>query len=227
MVLDAGNTVFVLVPRHVAIHKAMHVNKTLSSLYAMDKAKAAAEEQGKRRIAVAEDGGKYTTIGLKPYRGSSSIRESWPKKLRQDDRDQIIKLMTGCKEVAKGYLPPGALWGLRVAKVLGDWPEISGGPVQSLYGSLASGKNVYLNMHTDEDFFYSLTTVGSTYGVRHDIDRYSMDAVPSNYFMFAEQGIAVALRPGDMLLFNPQYQHCISSRTSHYSSECSAKCSPS
>jgi ectoine hydroxylase-related dioxygenase (phytanoyl-CoA dioxygenase family) len=50
-------------------------------------------------------------------------------------------------------------------------------------------------------------------------DRYSMDAIPSNYFTFAEQGIAVALRPGDVLLFNPQYQHCISSRTSSYESK--------
>jgi hypothetical protein len=103
--------------------------------------------------------------------------------------------------------------------VLGDWAEISGGVSQSLYGSLASGKNHYLNSHIDEDFFYSLTMVASTYGLRHDIDRYSMDAVPSNYFTFAEQGIAVALRPGDMLLFNPQYHHCISSRTSSYESE--------
>jgi hypothetical protein len=139
------------------------VNKTLSSLHALDRAKVTAEVRGKKRIAVTEDDGKYTTVSLKPNRGSSGIRESWPKKLRQDDRDQIIKLMTGCEEVAKGYLPPGALWGLRVAKVLGDWPEISGGPVQSLYGSLASGKNVYLNTHTDEDFFYSLMMVSSAY----------------------------------------------------------------
>jgi len=41
-----------------------------------------------------------------------------------------------------------------------------------------------------------------------------MDADVSNYFTFAEQGIAVALRPGDMLIFNPLYHHCLSSRTS-------------
>jgi hypothetical protein len=46
-----------------------------------------------------------------------------------------------------------------------------------------------------------------------------MDAEVCNYFTFAKQGIAVALRPGDMLLFNPIYQHCISSRTSIYESE--------
>ena len=103
--------------------------------------------------------------------------------------------------------------------MLGDWPDICGGASQSIYGSLASSKNFYLNTHTDEDFFYSLTTVASAKGLRPDIDRYSMDAPVCNYFTFAEQGIAVALRPGDMLLFNPTYQHCISSRTSIYEGE--------
>jgi hypothetical protein len=46
-----------------------------------------------------------------------------------------------------------------------------------------------------------------------------MDAKVCNYFTFAEQGIAVALRPGDMLIFNPLYHHCLSSRTSLYETE--------
>ena len=45
-----------------------------------------------------------------------------------------------------------------------------------------------------------------------------MDADVSNYFTFAEQGIAVALRPGDMLIFNRLYHHCLSSRTSDFQS---------
>jgi hypothetical protein len=44
----------------------------------------------------------------------------------------------------------------------------------------------YLNMHTDDKFFYSLTMVASVY--RHDIDRYSMDAEVCNYFTFVKQG---------------------------------------
>ena len=32
------------------------------------------------------------------------------------------------------------------------------------------------------------------------------------YFAFPRLGMAVALRPGDYLLFNPQEYHCISSR---------------
>jgi hypothetical protein len=68
----------------------------------------------------------------------------------------------------------------------------------------------------DDDFFYSLTTTACSHALRDDIDQYKMDAEFSNYFVFLEQGIAVALRPGDMLIFNPKYHHCFSSRNCAY-----------
>jgi hypothetical protein len=215
----SGDSVFFLIPRKDAIAKATYVNNTLSSLHALDQANAKTEVRGKKRIAVAEDDGKYTTVGLKANRASTGIRESWPKMFSQDDKEEITKLMIGCEEVANGFLPPDELRGFRAAKVLGDWMDLSGAPSRCIFGSLASGLNHYLNTHTDEDFFYSVTTVPSAYGLREDIDRYQIDVEVCNYFTFPEQGIAVALRPGDILLFNPQYQHCISSRTSIYETE--------
>jgi hypothetical protein len=196
-----------------------NVKKTLTSLYALERGKGSAEVRGITRIAVAEDDGKYTTVGLKPNRGSTGILESWPTNFSRIDKERIVKLMTRCEEVAKGYLPSNELRGLQIAKLLGEWQEIDGVASQPIWGSLASGKNYYLNSHTDEDFFYSLTTIASPHGLRQDIDRYSMDAEVCNYFTFAEQGIAVALRPGDMLIFNPMYHHCLSSRTSSYETE--------
>jgi hypothetical protein len=215
----SGDTVFILIPRHDSIHKMTHVKKTLTSLYALDKGKSSAEVLGKTRIPVAEDDGKYTTVGLKPNRGRTGITESWPKKLSRVDRDTIIKLMTRCEEVAKGYLPLNEIRGLQIAQLLGEWQEINGVASHPIWGSLACGKNYCLNSHLDEDFFYSLTTIASKCGLRQDNDRYSMDAEVCNYFTFAEQGIAVALRPGDMLIFNPLYHHCLSSRTSLYETE--------
>ena len=214
----AGDTVFTLIPRHDAIHKMTHVKKTIASLYALDDAKRAAEVRGKTRMTVAEDNGKYVTVGLKPNRGSVGVSEIWPQKLSIADRNSIRKLMARCEEAAKGYIPSNELRGLRIAQVLGEWKEISGVSSNPIWGSLACGRNYYLNSHVDEDFFYSLTTVTSEHGLQQDIDRYSMDADVSNYFTFAEQGIAVALRPGDMLIFNPLYHHCLSSRTSAFQS---------
>jgi hypothetical protein len=216
MKTETGDTVFILIPRQETIEKMTHVQKTLRALDALDKANNEAENRGKKRIPVAEGGGKYTTVGLKPNRGSTGITESWPHKLGEEHKNGIKKIMTRCYDVARGYLPPRELRGIQIARLLGEWHELKGVASRPIWGSLACGKNYYLNSHTDEDFFYSLTTIASERDLRQDIDRYRMDAEVSNYFTFPEQGIAVALRPGDMLIFNPLYHHCLSSRTSLY-----------
>ena len=63
---ECGDTVFTLIPREYAIEKLTHVNKTLRSLYALDGSRTKAEVRGKKRVTVAEDGGNYITVGLKP-----------------------------------------------------------------------------------------------------------------------------------------------------------------
>lgn len=124
--------------------------------------------------------------------------------------------MNMCQDVVNGFLPSNELWGIQIAKLLGECHQMEGCGPKSIWGSLSQGKNIYLNLHTDEDFIYSLMTTASAHALRDDIDWYRMDADVSNYFVFAEQGIAMALRPRDMLIFNPKYQHCLSSCTSSY-----------
>jgi hypothetical protein len=227
MELESGDLVFILIPRCDSIQRMTKVKKTLRALYALDRGKKCAEVRGKRRIPVAEDYGRYTTVGLKPNRFQKGVCDSWPAGLSDANKEEIIKLMKGCHDAAMGYLRSNELRGLGVAKTLGAWTEIVGDTARGLFeivgdaakgiwASLACGLNYFLNSHTDEDFFYSLTTVVSVEGLMAEIDRYAMDAEVCNYFTFAEQGIAVALRPGDMLIFNPMYEHCLSSRTSAY-----------
>jgi hypothetical protein len=135
------------------------------------------------------------------------ITEFWPKLLSPEDKHAIQLLMKRCEHVAKGYLTSSEIRGLRAAQVLGEWPERSGGSCECIWGSLACGKNYYLNSHVDDDFFYSLTTVASESGLKEDMDKYDMNA---------KVCIAVSLRPGDMLIFNPLYQLCLSLQTSEY-----------
>ena len=66
-----------------------------------------------------------------------------------------------------------------------DWPEIDGDASQPIWGSLACGKNYYLNSHLDDDFF---TTIASEFGLQKDVDKYRMDAKVCNYFTFADKG---------------------------------------
>jgi hypothetical protein len=212
--LPSGDTVFTLIPRRYVIEKLTRVNRTIEALYALEDAQTKAGVRGIKRIPVAEDDGKYTTVGLKPNRGSTGVTESWPKRLSEWNKTQIRDLMNRCHEVTQAFIPGNDLRGLRSAQCFAKWPSMKGMTCQPIWGSLACGKNYYLNSHTDDDFFYSLTTIVSQYGLQlGKFDKYRLDAEVTNYFAFAEQGIAVALRPGDMLVFNPMYQHCLTSRT--------------
>jgi hypothetical protein len=47
-------------------------------------------------------------------------------------------------------------------------------------------------------------------------DPYDYNMPIAVYFCFPHQGIAVGLRPGDIIFFNPLYYHCASQKTSHY-----------
>jgi hypothetical protein len=122
--------------------------------------------RGIKRIPVAEDDGKYTTVGLKPNRGSTGIIESWPKRLSEWNKSQIRDLMKRCHEVARGFISGNDLRGLESAKCFAEWPSMQGMEFQQIWGSLACGKNYYLNSHTDDDFFYSLTTIVSQHGLQ-------------------------------------------------------------
>jgi hypothetical protein len=216
MILENGDIVFILIPRLDSISRVTNVNKILATLYGLEKRKTTSEKRGKKRIPVSENGGKYGTIGLKPNRGSPGICDSWPKKMSRVEKDQIVKLMRSCQDVANGFIPSNKLRGIQIARLLQGWDEMDGGTSQSIWGSLAYGRNHYLNAHTDEDFFYSVITIHSPHGLRNDIDRYHLHAKICNYFAFPEQGRVVGLRPGDIIIINPRYGHCLSSRTSMY-----------
>ena len=58
----------------------------------------------------------------------------------------------------------------------------------------------------DADFFYSVVTVQAE---KSDGTLYSMSDDICYYFVFAKYGVVVALRPGDVLLFNPLAYHSV------------------
>jgi hypothetical protein len=135
MEFATGGIVFILIPRHDAIHNIKHVKKTVASLYALDNAKQTPEVCGRTQITVAEDNGKYATVGLKPNRGSTGVSEIWPKKLSIGNRKSIRKLMSRCEEAARRYLPSNELHGLHIAQLLGEWYLIQSGEVLHVGGT--------------------------------------------------------------------------------------------
>ena len=75
-----------------------------------------------------------------------------------------------------------------------------------MYGALAFGLNVHLSCHSNEDFNYPIAFVLKE---GHTCSR--KDKIVS-YFSFPSLGIAMAMRPGNLIIFNPRLPHCISSR---------------
>ena len=81
-----------------------------------------------------------------------------------------------------------------------------GGTISSkYYAGMAAGVNSCLNCHPDKDFCTSAVTV-------HTRETYTENHKVVAYFCFPLIGLAVPLRPGDTLFFNPREYHCISSR---------------
>ena len=75
-----------------------------------------------------------------------------------------------------------------------------------IFGGVAFGVNIHLSCHTDKDYTYSIVSVHLS---RH---QYELDNRIVAYFYFPRLGIAVALRPGDLLVFNPSEPHAVSPR---------------
>ena len=163
--------------------------------------------RGSKREPVCERGGHpYFTIGKHPHRGGG-VKE---KDLSAfSGSHKIRKHMNMVERVATGYIDTNEINAIKkVLKeaVSEDAAEKADTKEETIFPSLAGGRNVFLPHHTDKDFFYSITSV--LWGSKVEIN----DPV-IKYFTFAECGIAVGLRPGDIIIFNAQSYHSISSAT--------------
>jgi len=100
------------------------------------------------------------------------------------------------------------------------------------FPSMATGRNTCLEIHADEDCFYSVVVVYCEDDIEyqqcvkkkkknrrkpqlHKLSSIRKDTEILKYFTFST-GVSVGLRSGDILLFNPLIEHCISSNTDAY-----------
>jgi hypothetical protein len=98
------------------------------------------------------------------------------------------------------------------AKLMFPYPTLPGRGTgcrnSRIFSSIATAHNVCLNSHTDDDAIYGVVT-----NLDSDPTKIpSIDNDVSLFFTFPTLGLAVALRPGDILLFNPTIYHSVSSR---------------
>ncbi len=92
--------------------------------------------------------------------------------------------------------------------------------MKNVWSSMATSCNYISPSHTDKDAFLSCLMVTHVpLGTEMKKQKTMLNMDVAVYFCFPEQGIAVALRPGDILFFNPLHHHCLSQRTSEYRNE--------
>ena len=85
--------------------------------------------------------------------------------------------------------------------------------------STSFGINNFLPLHNDKDMFLSVVHIHSKLDL-HSLskDKYTMKSDIIKYFTF-DNSVSVGLRSGDLLIFNPTVDHCISTTSSKYKFE--------
>ena len=155
---------------------------------------------------------KYIIIGTSPKRsgkGSQECMKGFERAECELQRKLFGIWFKRVEHCIRGYLP----WYLKeLLKAVGNMCRHGMMPVghdesSDIWPALAVGRNVYLNVHTDEDYCWTLTTVVTN-------ETPSMDSPVVSYMCFPTLGTAVALRNGDLLMFNPLIPHCLSTRCS-------------
>jgi hypothetical protein len=219
-----GPSQIILVPRASSLqHTGMYKNlKNATSLCdALDSVESGmrtSNKRGNEKHVIHEADRKYCCIGTQTCRATRGIR-SIHYALRNCDiafQQRILKYFRGVEHLFEMYVDTDQIRLIHDAINLVDaktfsisspWNIVSNTnqPASRIYGAFASGVNVYLNAHQDKDFTYCATSI-------HMRDQYQPSQRIVAYFAFTKLGIAIPLRPGDVLFFNPLEEHCISSR---------------
>jgi hypothetical protein len=160
----------------------------------------------------------YTSVGVQVSRNSPEVLNcnAFLQNLPKRQWTILMKLMRKAEDCFERLADSEVISHINHAKLVVPFktmksPFSSTESSLNYYGGLAFGSNVFLRCHTDEDFIMSMVNVHLK-GMR----QYSTSDPIVVYFCFPTLGVAVPLRPGNFLLFNPLIPHCVSSRCRHF-----------
>jgi len=154
---------------------------------------------------------KYTVMGVQTSLGSKGVklhsRQAGALARTKDEWawDVIQKHIAKVEHAFMEICPSEILRHLDLAREVVSFktfPSHDGTKNCKYFASVAYAQNVYLAMHDDDDFTYSI--------IMPLVDHLSDDVIL--YFCFPSLGLAVPLRAGDILIFNPRTLHGVSSR---------------
>ena len=169
-----------------------------------------------RRIFGDNEPPMYCCAGLQASRtGGVDDHPAYLSSLSGTDWCSIMKMMHWAENCFESIVDYNILSHIRAARAAVPFKTMSAPndkfenckpPAPAKYfGGVAFGCNVYLQCHRNQDFTLSIAQIHLK-----GLDKYSANDKIVVYFCFPTIGVAVALRPGDFLLFDATIPHCIS-----------------
>ena len=149
-------------------------------------------------------------LGVKASRGCRGLSKDYQiNKMPSKQYNCIVDHVSKCTSAFESIINTDVIRHTDKAIDLNGWELMkrTDGTVGSwIFPAINIAKQAFLRAHVDDDFTYSVVSV-------HIPDHlYINDDKILSYFVFPTLRIAVPLRPGDLLIFNPLVPHCLSSR---------------
>ena len=205
---------FILIPRkavETTFANCMDLTDSFEALNRIMEVNSGKKIRGTRRAPMfdkPEDDGSYVTFGTAAARNKKGLIES-TRNLSEmpEDRALLDRLIRKVEHVALQFIDSRSIVAIDcINKVTGrKGIPLSDSKYSKVWSAVAMSKNCFLPSHVDDDYFMTALFVLC----REKIDNSNEVRVR---FCFAREGVSVGLRNGDVLIFNPQKEHCMSSR---------------
>ena len=235
----SGDIVFALLPRRKST-SYNHFHSFIDALKVLETcAPADVSVRGNKRTVVYEGnktGQNYLTYGVAPKRnGRGLYMKHFDGFSGTKHENAVISMRSFISTACSAYIPSMIKSGMKsILKLFNLNPNCL--PLDdasdnnqmkqfiSFFPSMASGRNTSLELHEDDDAFLSVVSiyneddimvekVNSKKRKKHrTVSRLKKQSLIVKYFTFGV-GHSVALRTGDILVFNPLIEHCISTKT--------------
>jgi len=152
-------------------------------------------------------------VGSQPRRAGVGVRTTHhPEKIDDDMWDLIVDYIISVESLFFEFVDSKVIHMINEARKLLSFSSITRkeGSLRNrdgeIFGAFAFGVNLHLPVHVDRDFTFSAVCV------HQQRDHYLTDDPVVVYFCFPCLGVAIPLKPGDVIIFNPQEPHALSSR---------------
>ncbi len=172
--------------------------------------------RGTNNHVFTENSNKYCCVGAQPGRAERGVQSGLYRLkygFSSKEWDSIHRVLKRTEYAFDRYMDTDIIQHISCARSRVKFKTMEPSPSSThkksarYYNGLSFGINVYLRSHIDRDFTMSILI--QAHIDNHD---YQVDDRILCYFAFPRIRTAVALQPGDFLLFNPQEPHSISSR---------------